>query len=204
MKKILALIALMAMSVTVQAQHEEGEFTIQPRLGITISNLTDGDKWKTNFTAGVEFEKFLTDEFSFSGGLLFTNQGSIYNSLNEKTGSNEKLTMSLYYGAIPLMANYYILPGLALKAGIQPAFRLKARVEQGGDKIDLDKFTNLIYGNDVKINKFDFSIPIGLSYEFKGVTLDARYNIGLTKLISSGDAVRNSVFVFTLGYKFTH
>ncbi|MCR4581952.1 MAG: PorT family protein, partial [Prevotella sp.] len=101
------------------------------------------------------------------------------------------------------MANLYVLPGFAIKAGIQPGFRVKAKIQQGSTTIDLDKALNLLYEDtDVKINKFDFSIPVGLSYEIKGITLDARYNIGLTKLISGADeTVRNSVFVLTLGYK---
>ena len=54
----------------------------------------------------------------------------------------------------------------------------------------------------MKINKFDLSIPIGLSYEISNVTLDARYNFGVTKVFSGLDtAVRNQLFVVTLGYK---
>lgn len=49
----------------------------------------------------------------------------------------------------------------------------------------------------------DFSIPVGLSYEFPTVpiVIDARYNWGLTKVVDGGDS-KNSVFQFTLGYKF--
>jgi len=203
MKKVLTLVAMMAMSLAVQAQHEEGEFTIQPRLGVSISNVTDGDKWKANFTGGVEFEYFSTDQLSFSCGLQYTNQGCIFKDIDNGEGGKADATMSLYYGAIPIMANYYILPGLAIKAGIQPAFRMKAKIVQGGTSIDMDKAINQLYdGTDVKLNKFDFSIPVGLAYEFKHVTLDARYNIGLTKLISGAETVRNKAFVITLGYKF--
>ena len=60
----------------------------------------------------------------------------------------------------------------------------------------------LFPGEDVKMNTFDFSIPVGFSYEFNRITVDARYNIGLTKLISGSDnAIHNKVFAITLGYK---
>lgn len=203
MKKLFTLIALMAITLTVQAQHEEGEFTIQPRVGMTVSNLTDGDKWKANFTAGVDFEHFFTDQFSLGVGVLFTNQGCIYNSLNEQTKAEEDLKFDIYYGAIPIMANVYVLPGLALKAGLQPAFRMKAKAKQGGTSIDIDKALMLLADESTKMNKFDLSIPVGLSYEISGITLDVRYNIGLTNLISGAEPARNSVFVFTLGYKFS-
>ncbi len=51
--------------------------------------------------------------------------------------------------------------------------------------------------------KFDISIPIGLSYEYSGVTLDVRYNLGLTKVLTgTGESVRNQIIAMTLGYKF--
>ena len=52
-----------------------------------------------------------------------------------------------------------------------------------------------------EVNTFDFSIPVGISYEYMNVCLDARYNIGVSK-IADGDSGRNSVFQITLGYKF--
>jgi len=53
------------------------------------------------------------------------------------------------------------------------------------------------------MNTFDLSFPIGLSFEYNRVTIDARYNIGVTKLLTgTNDAVHNKVFAITLGYKF--
>ena len=208
MKKLLTLVALMALTLSAQAQHEQGDVTIQPRVGFTISNITDGDKSKMNLAYGVDFERFFTDQFSVSLGLMFTNQGckyEIYKAV-EPGGSltKETIKMNLYYGALPIMANYYVLPGLALKAGIQPAYRVKAKIESGDTKLDLDNAVAMLFpGEGVKLNSFDLSIPVGLSYEFIGITADVRYNIGLTKLISNTDkSIRNSVFTVTLGYKF--
>lgn len=212
MKKLLTLVALMAVTLSAQAQHEEGDVTIQPRVGITVSNVTDGDKSKVNLAYGVDFERFFADQFSVSLGLMFTNQGCKYDNVyyepaNKSTGATstkETIKMNLYYGALPIMANYYVLPGLALKAGIQPAYRVKAKIESGDTKLDLDNAIAMLYpGEGVKLNSFDLSIPVGLSYEFIGITADVRYNIGLTKLISNTDkSIRNSVFTVTLGYKF--
>lgn len=50
------------------------------------------------------------------------------------------------------------------------------------------------------MKKLDLSIPIGLSYEFSNIVLDARYNLGLTKIVEHVKA-KNSVFMLTLGYK---
>lgn len=206
MKKLLTLMVLIAITLSVQAQHEEGDITIQPKIGITISNMTDGDKSKINLTYGVEFERFFTDQFSASLGIMFTNQGCKWNiySLDGADNVSDDMKLDIYYGTLPIMANYYVLPGLALKVGIQPAFRVKARIEFNGEKMDFDNAIDAIFdGNDNKMRTFDLSIPVGLSYEFKRVTFDARYNFGVTKLISNTDeSIYNKVFIMTLGYKF--
>lgn len=206
MKKLLTLMALIAISLSAQAQHEEGDVTIQPKVGITISNITDGDKSKVNLAYGVEFERFFTDQFSASLGVVFTDQGCKYDIYSADGAGNvsDEMKLDIYYGTLPIMANYYVLPGLALKAGIQPAFRVKAKIKYKGEKVDFDNYIDTLFpGEGNKLNTFDLSIPVGFSYEFKGITFDARYNIGVTKLISNTDeSIYNKVFIMTLGYKF--
>ena len=198
--------ALIAITLSAQAQHEEGDVTIQPKVGITISNITDGDKSKVNVAYGVEFERFFTDQVSASLGVMFTNQGCKYDIYSADGAGNDSddMKLDIYYGTLPIMANYYVLPGLALKAGIQPAFRVKAKIEYKGEKVDFDNYIDTMFkGEGNKLNTFDLSIPVGFSYEFKGITFDARYNIGVTKLISNtDDGIYNKVFIMTLGYKF--
>ena len=198
MKKILVMaVAALMVTLRVSAQHEEGDLTIQPRVGVTMSNITntDGAKMKLNVTYGVEFEHFFTDEFSVAAGVLFTDQGAKL---------DDDVTMNIYYGHLPVTLNYYVLPGLAVKAGIQPGFRVKANVNEDGTKIDFDKFLATLYpGEDVKMSTFDLAFPVGLSYEYSRVTIDARYNWSVLKLIKGVDkTVRNSFFAVTLGYKF--
>lgn len=50
----------------------------------------------------------------------------------------------------------------------------------------------------------DFGIPVGLSYEYKNIVLDARYYFGLTKIDNTVDPedLRNRNFSITLGYRF--
>lgn len=214
MKKLLLLVALMAVTLSAQAQHEQGDITIQPRVGFTISNITDGDKSKLNLAYGVDFERFFTDQFSLSLGLMFTNQGCKYDIIyyeptnlggSSSIGSSSNtMKLNIYYGSLPIMANFYLLPGLALKAGVQPAFRVKAKIERGDTKLDFDNMIDMLYaGEGNKLNSFDLSIPVGLSYEIIGITADVRYNFGVTKLISNTDkGIYNKVFMVTLGYKF--
>jgi hypothetical protein len=198
MKKILVMVVAAMMAIVgAKAQHREGEYSIQPRVGVTFSTLTNTDdaKMKVNLAYGVEFEHYITEQFSVAGGLLFTNQGTKYDDDNS--------TFNNYYCAVPLTANYYVLPGLALKAGLQPAYRVKTNMKKDGQTYDIDKVMEFLFEDtDVKMNKFDLSIPVGLSYEYNGITLDARYNFGVTKLFSGvDDTVLNQVITITLGYK---
>jgi len=97
------------------------------------------------------------------------------------------------------------LPGLAVKAGLQPSFRTKATVRTDGASVDLDWFLNTLskaVGETVEMRKFMLSVPVGLSYEYKHFVIDARYNIGVTPIMKGGDNWHNSVFQLTLGYKF--
>ena len=213
MKKILLILALMTASMTVQAQHEEGDITIQPRVGITFSTisgndlLTDDAKMKTNLTYGFEGEYFITDKLSFAGGLLFTNQGYKFDYYEiygyDAIGYKKTAKLNNYYAAVPITLNYYLLEGLAVKAGVQPAFRVKTKMKGDGINMDLDEALDFLFSNqEVTLNKFDLSIPVGLSYEYNQITFDARYNFGLTKLFKGiDDNCRNKVITLTFGYK---
>ena len=98
------------------------------------------------------------------------------------------------------MANVYVAPGFAVKLGVQPGFKVNAEAsaKQGSNAISAD--------NSSQFNSVDFSIPVGVSYEFSNVVLDARYNFGLSKIFDEDEFnldSKNLTFQLTLGYKFT-
>ena len=198
MKKFLFLVVSLLFTANLFAQHEVGAFTLQPKIGMNIANITGEDDTdpRIGLAIGVEGEYQIHQMFSLSAGLLFSMQGA--KEEGYLMGYKSKLTDKLNYLNIPIMANLYVVKGLALKVGIQPAFNLAAAYElkMGGESEsgDLDDL-----GVDIK--SFDFAIPVGLSYEYKNFVIDGRYNIGVTKLVDE-DSSKNSVFQFTLGYKF--
>lgn len=182
MKKLMMIAAMMLMSVGAFAQ----DMYIKPMVGGTLtsfrgSDVSDDAKMKLGLVAGAEFGIDLANAFTVTAGALYTMQGS---ANKHDSDYNEKLD----YINIPILANYYLFPGFAVKAGVQPGFLVRAKC------------------NDVDIKdaykKFDFAIPLGLSYEFSDFVIDARYNLSLTKLPDYDDAkAYNSVFMLTLGYK---
>lgn len=190
MKKILLMAVVMLASVASYAQQAVGTFTLQPKIGMNVASLTkcDGCDPRIGLAAGVEAEYQATDIFSVSAGLIYSMQG------NKAKAEGVTQTTKLDYINIPILANVYVTKGLAVKLGVQPAFNVSDKVKLSGGGASLE-------AEDVGAESFDFSIPVGLSYEFNNVVIDARYNFGVTNIADGGDA-KNSVFQFTLGYKF--
>lgn len=189
MKKLLVMAAMVLSSVGAFAQYSAGDFTIQPKVGLNCTSITgDNDaKYKAGFVGGVEAEYHISPLVGISGGLLYSMQGAKVKDTDAK--------MKMDYLNIPILANVYVAPGLALKAGIQPAFNLSNKVSVDGVTVDYDKYAP----NGAEVKSFDFSVPVGISYEYMNVCLDARYNIGVTKVSDFDDAGCNSVFQLTLG-----
>lgn len=191
MKKMFLAAAMMLASVATFAQNAEGQITIQPKVGLNIANLTDADDAdaRIGLAVGAEFEYGVTDMIGVSAGLIYSMQGA-----KEKVEGVD-VTMKLDYLNVPILANVYVAPGLAVKLGIQPSFKLSAKMkgEVSGGSVEADL-------DDVK--GFDLAIPVGVSYQYQNIVLDARYNWGVTKIMDDVDS-KNSVFQITLGYKFS-
>lgn len=196
MKKVLLTAVLMAVIAVAGAQTEPGTLTIQPKGGFgfaTLTNVPESDEMIGVGMFGGELEYALNEKLGLAAGLNFDMLG--YGI--KDNGNIKDWNTGLNYLAIPAVANFYIYKGLALKAGLQPALLLKANTsyEHNGEEIDTKTTSHY--------NKFDLSIPLGISFEFSRVVIDARYLLGLTKVNKDGnETCRNSVILITTGYKF--
>lgn len=189
MKKLFLMAVMALATVSSFAQQAVGTFTIQPKVGLNLANVTNGDgDIRVGAVAGAEFEYQVSDIFSLSAGALYSMQGC------KNTIEGVDVTTKLDYVNVPILANVYVVKGLAVKLGLQPGFNVthKLSVEKGGTSGSTD-----IPG----VKSVDLSIPVGLSYEYSNFVFDARYNFGVTKVADNADS-KNSVFQFTLGYKF--
>ena len=181
MKKFMMMVAMAFATLTASAQAEAGTLTLKPLVGINVANITDGNgDAKVGLAAGAELGYQLNESFAVTAGAIYSMQGA----------KNDGVKMNLDYINIPILANYYITKGLAVKAGIQPAFKVKSEAKADVVSVDMDGFKS-----------FDLSIPVGLSYEISDFVIDARYNWGMTKVLEGFDS-KNTVFQFTVGYKF--
>ena len=181
MKKFMMMVAMAFATLTASAQAEAGTLTLKPLVGINVANITDGNgDAKVGLAAGAELGYQLNESFAVTAGAIYSMQGA----------KSEGVKLNLDYINIPILANYYITKGLAVKAGIQPAFKVKSEAKADVVSVDMDGFKS-----------FDLSIPVGLSYEVSDFVIDARYNWGMTKVLEGFDS-KNTVFQFTVGYKF--
>lgn len=195
MKKLMMIAIMMIAAVSAKAQNEVGQVSIKPMAGINLATMTKttDSKMRVGLAAGLEFEYGVAENFGLSAGVLYSMQGVKGKDTGFGAGAKADVTFKFDYINVPILANYYIVPGLAIKAGIQPGFNVKKKVavEVAGVKDDATV-------DDVK--GFALSVPVGLSYEFANVVLDARYNWGLTKAIKDADS-KHSYFTITLGYR---
>ena len=194
MKKLILTAVVMLASVASYAQHAVGSFTLQPKIGMNIADLTDEDKSdaRIGLAAGAEFEYQVTDIVCVSFGALYSMQGCT-GTIDELDGKDVDVTFKLDYINIPILANVYVAPGFAVKLGLQPAFCIN-------NKVKAKSGSNSAEGDGPDENTFDLSMPIGLSYEFSNFVIEGRYNFGLTKVYKDEDS-KHSVFQFTVGYK---
>ena len=191
--------AMMVAAISANAQNEVGQLTLMPKAGINISTITgdfEGKKSKVGLVAGIEAEYGITEKFGLQFGLLYSMEGCKSDAVvaageGASAFRAEGVKWNLDYINIPILAQYYVVKGLAVKAGIQPAFNVRHKASVDGNTTNIEG-----------VKSFNFSIPVGLSYEYQNFVLDARYNIGVTKIYKEADQGRNSTFAITLGYKF--
>ena len=193
MKKFILAAIVMMVSVSTFAQREPGTVTIQPRIGFSAAdfNNTEDTSARVGMVAGAEIEYYVSNMLGIAGGLLYSQQGA------EVDFARNKLKFKIDYINVPIIANIYIWKGLALKAGLQPGFKINSKIS--GSAGDYHAEANM---DNVK--SFDISIPAGISYDFGRLVLDARYNFGLLEVFDDDylDS-KNLTFQIALGYKFS-
>ena len=214
MKRIVLVAAFLAMICSMNAQPQAGKFSLTPKIGVNWSKTTDHQYWvvipeiteeemakvrdtdkKAGIVVGLDADYMFTKWLGGTLGVTYSNEGF----------KKFKTTQDLNYLNISVLANIYTFKGLALKSGIQYGILLGAH-----NDINYRKATKEALGYDPNNNKRDYrnenwSIPIAVSYEYKNIVLDLRYNIGIKKSIYGyrvNDDYKTKSLWLTLGYKF--
>lgn len=184
-KLIMSLLAGLLVFAT-QAQHSTVEFGLKG--GLNFANLNfesnDNSKTRTSFHAGLLAHFHINDHWAVQPELVFSGQGSKYNS---------DRTDKLSYLNIPINVQYMFDNGFRLQTGPQIGFLLNAKSDLG----DLE--------TDIKdgLKSTDISWTFGVGYITPGgFGVDARYNLGLTNISETDNSVKNSVFQIGIFYQF--
>ena len=227
MKKLMMITAMMVVTMSANAQFEPGTFSIQPKIGIGLSKVSNmpplsfgtiGEKQfeldRTLYPGvliGAEAEYQIAKPFSLAAGINFSTQGCQWEDGDVKSGS-EKIEMKdtkieLGYINVPVVANLYLFKGFAIKTGVQFGFLVSAKYKSEIKAKIGEVQMNTKFDEDIKdgCNKFDIAIPVGVSYQVPTIpiVIDARANIGLKNISKEADeSVKNQVFQLTVGYKF--
>ena len=218
MKRFFFLSALFAIVLSAQAQPRQGHFSVIPRIGVNFANITNNEvvvdlsqqsntlksRVKPGLLASVDVEYQATD-------LLFASLGLQYSMQDELMEGFSDWHTNLGYLNVPLLVGCRITDGFSVKAGVQLGMLLNAKnymsttdiIPQEGGGREQGKAVEQTTDLYDSCKKVDISIPLAVSYEFENVILDARYNIGLSRIYDL-DLLksRNSVIQLTVGYRF--
>lgn len=163
----------------------------------TKSSATTNYENRTGFHGGA-FVLVKTAKLGFQPEIVFSQQGSKVQINNENFESN------FTYVNVPLILKLYTVAGINIQAGPQFGFITNAEAPIQ-DQLNPGSYQM----EDVKdkMKSSDFTVALGLGWDLPfGLTLDARYNLGLSKIYDEAPSqqtedAKNQVFQFSLGYK---
>lgn len=231
---IVCLLSLTMGAMAQSKVNEVGRFSVIPRVGVALANWSnnriyyasgaDAASLKSNYQAGfmggVDVEYRATKEIGVSLGAYYAKQGFRFSSYEATIDAERRKYQgisdyhtNLHYLNVPLMVKGYVTRQSAFMVGVQAGFLLNnPKYEFTSIDIERDQYGGATYDNSQKVSDFwpakkvDVSLPIGLSYEYMGVVLDARYNLGLTQVDDAPaheGKSKNQVFTFSVGYRFS-
>lgn len=127
--------------------------------------------------------------------LLYSKQGATI-KVNQ-----QDLKANYSYVNVPVIVKLYTVAGINLQVG--PQFGFIASAER--DKFDAATQNVTTENVDDRLKGSDISLALGAGWDLPfGLTVDARYNLGLTKIDDNDPAyadVKNQVIQVSVGYK---
>lgn len=204
-KLVLSAAAAVLGIMGVDAQNANTEaLQLGVRAGYNLSNLS-GDladeidtKSLSGFHIGLFTEFPVAPRFSIQPEVMYSTQGAKFEGLGSEA------TLRTQYLNVPVLAKFYVAEGFNLQAGPQIGFLTGAEYQvDGADDIDVSD----------NMKGTDFGLLFGAGYKVaQGVTIDARYNMGLSNTLDDDANVdegigtdqewKNGVFQVGIGYQF--
>lgn len=187
MKKIALL--LMCVVISCSAFAQDKKFTFGPKVAVSLSNVwgVSGHDAIIGYKAGLFAEYRATSLIAIAPELMFSAQGTKWKE------DGDKATNHINYITLPIMAKFYVSKGLSVDFGPELGYAMFNHLD--GTKIDSDLY-----------KKFNFGLGLGLSYNVSRFVIDARYNLGLTKIYKTSadfeSKAKNYDIEVGVGYRF--
>lgn len=197
-KNLLSAVLIILLCTTAQAQ----EISFGLKAGYNLSEIKNSDNmYDYGLRGGLHIgglaELTLSDRFSLQSELFYSQQGASKTTYDWPYIYEDEIILN--YINLPVLAKFYIVEGLAIEAGPQVGYLLKA------EQTDIRR-QDIGIDSDIKdhLRTIDFSIAGGVSYEFPlGLFFQARYANGITYIEEgSYTTSKNRVFSFCAGFKF--
>jgi opacity protein-like surface antigen len=204
MKKTTKLcLAAMLLMFGTYSSMAQVEVAIGLKAGPNFANInTDesaGENYKnrTGFHGGA-FVLFKATKIGIQPEIIFSQQGS------KVKIDGDDFEANFSYINIPIILKLYTVAGINLQAGPQFGFVSKAEVPVA-DQLNPGSFTTTDIKDKMKSSDFTLALGAGWDLPF-GLTIDARYNMGLSKIFDEAPSqqtsdAKNQVFQVSLGYK---
>lgn len=198
MKKIALFLVFVGIIAFANQANGQAQFALGIKAGPNFAKVDVNDpdatwKGRTGFHGGA-FALIKLTKIGIQPELLFSQQGSKVKFNSQDYDAN------FSYVNIPVILKLYTVAGINLQAGPQFGFLTTA-------ESDYNPLTNQPQnGADLKgaYKKSDLSLALGAGWDLPfGITIDARYNLGLSKIEDdpSIEATKNQVFQISVGYK---
>lgn len=191
------------MLVAAQQAYSQAQLAIGIKAGPNFANIdtkaTAGENYRNR--AGFHGGAFLLIKAAKIGiqpEVIFSQQGSKVEIDSKNFESN------FSYVNIPIILKLYTVAGINIQAGPQFGFITNAETPIQ-DQLNPGSYE--VRDVKDKMKSSDFSLALGLGWDLPfGLTLDARYNLGLSKIYENAPSqqtedAKNQVFQLSLGYK---
>jgi hypothetical protein len=197
MKLKFTFVALALLMLSTLA-YSQAQFAIGIKAGPNFAKIdtksTAGENYKgrTGFHAGA-FALIKLTKIGIQPEIIFSQQGSKVEINNKDYEANYS------YINIPVIVKIYLAAGINLQVGPQFGFVTKAEQEFP----DVNGQTSTADIKD-ELKGSDLSAGLGAGWDLPfGLTIDARYNLGLSKVNGKNipEEQKNQVFQVSLGYK---
>jgi opacity protein-like surface antigen len=190
------------MLVAAQQAFAQAQFAIGIKAGPNFSTIDTESSPGTNYKNragfhGGAFVLIKAAKFGIQPEIVFSQQGSKVEINSQNFESN------FSYVNIPIILKLYTVAGINIQAGPQFGFVTngEAPIQQ-----QLGGPTTVANVKD-RMKSSDLTLGLGLGWDLPfGLTLDARYNLGLSKIYDDAPSqqtedAKNQVFQFSVGYK---